>query len=348
MIRRSVLNINYANKGKRDTLDLVVSEMTKAVNLFIDELWQRGDFSSKYVDFKIDTWLSARLQQSLGKQALEIVKSQRKNQNKTKPIFSGNAFNLDSRFVDFQYDINTFDIWIRLSSIGNKIILKLPSRGHKHYNKYKDWNKSKSIRLLKRSNGYFIEVFFEKESPELKQSGKVIGVDCGYKKLLVDSEGNNYDDGLEKCYEKISRKKRGSKSFKRALAERDNLTNQSLNKLNLTDVKEIVVEDLNNVKKGNGKNKKRKMTKKFMNKLQRWSYPKVLGKLVALAEQNGTLLTKRNPAYTSQKCSMCGVICKSNRQGQAYKCTCGNKMDADLNAAINLSHMGVYSPHALN
>jgi putative transposase len=66
-----------------------------------------------------------------------------------------------------------------------------------------------------------------------------------------------------------------------------------------------------------------------------------------LAQENGVLLTKVNPAYTSQKCSLCGVIEKNNRQGEKYQCACGRVMDADLNAAINLSHMGVYSPHAL-
>jgi len=89
------------------------------------------------------------------------------------------------------------------------------------------------------------------------------------------------------------------------------------------------------------------MRKKFMNRLQRWSYPKVLKKLHQMAEEAGALFTLVNPAYTSQKCCNCGAICKSNRVGKVYKCVCGNEMDADLNAAINLSRMGVYSPHAL-
>lgn len=72
-----------------------------------------------------------------------------------------------------------------------------------------------------------------------------------------------------------------------------------------------------------------------------------MNKLSQICEENGILFTKINPAYTSQKCSVCGEVCKSNRKGKIYKCSCGNEMDADLNAAINISHMGVYSPHAL-
>ena len=343
MIRRSILNVNQANSGKINQLDLLTEEMTIVINSYISRLWELQDFKSKFVTFKVKTWLSARLQQCLGKQALEIVKSQRKKKKKFKPNFTGTAFNLDSRFVDFKYGNNSFDIWVRLSSLGNKIILKLPTQAHKHYNKFKDWTKNKSIRLIKRHEKYFIEVFFEKKEPSLKNEGKVIGVDIGYKELLVSSENNSYDLGLEEVYEKISRKKQGSNSFKKSLIERDNLINQSLNQIDLTNLKEIVCEDLKNVKK----NSKGKMRKSFVNKLQRWSYPKVLGKLHQLAEEAGILLTKVDPAYTSQKCCKCGVIEKSNRKGKKYQCACGNLMDADLNASINISHMGVYSPDAL-
>lgn len=343
MIRKSTLKIINPNQGKVNTLDILSTEMSRVINIYINDLWENQDFKSKFVTFKVDTWLSARLQQCLGKQALEIVKSQRKRKKKIKPLFTATTFNIDSRFVDFQYDNNTFDIWVRLSSLGNKIQLKLPTKRHKHYLKYKEWTKSKSIRLLKRHNDYFIECFFEKKQPEVKHQGNVIGVDCGYKKLLIDSNNSKYDVGLEEVYEKISRKKQNSNAFKRSLIERDNLINQSLNTIDLSNIKEVVCEDLKDVKK----NSKGKIRKKFNNKLQRWSYSKVLNKLQNMTEEAGVILTKVNSAHTSQKCCKCGVICKSNRKGEIYKCACGNNIDADFNAAINLSHMGVYSPHVL-
>ncbi len=343
MIRKSTLHITQVNKGKIDLLDSLVTEMTVVINKFITTLWQQKDFKSKFVNFKIDTWLSARLQQCLGKQALEIVKSQRKRKKKTMPVFGGTAFNLDSRFVDFQFNNNSFDIWVRLTSIGNKIKIKLPAKKHKHFNKFNSWDQSKSIRLIKRHDKYSVECFFEKEESGKKEDGDVVGVDCGYKELLVDSSGKSYDQGMEHVYEKIARKKQGSKAFKRSLVERDNLTNQSVNKLDLSSVKELVCEDLVNIKKGT----KGKIRKSFTNKLQRWVYAKVLQKLTYLCEEKGVVLTKVPPAYTSQKCSACGVICKTNRKGKSYKCACGLEIDADFNAAINISHMGVYSPHVL-
>ena len=284
------------------------------------------------------------MQQCLGKQALEIVKSQRKKKKKVKPSFDRDTLNLDSRFVDIKFDNNTFDCWIKLNCIGNKINIKLPSRKHIHFFKYKGWTLKKSIRLRKGENGYFIDLYFHKDKPILKSNGSTIGIDIGYKKLIVDSNGKKYDTGLESVYEKISRKKQGSKSFKRSLIERDNKINESINKIDFNPLKSIIAEDLKNVKSKS----KGKIRKKFNNKLQRWSYSKVLNMLSFRCEEQGIDLVKINPAYTSQKCSKCGVICKSNRQGETYKCACGLIMDADINASINILHMGVYSPHVLS
>ena len=95
-----------------------------------------------------------------------------------------------------------------------------------------------------------------------------------------------------------------------------------------------------------GSTKKRliKRSKEFNNKLQRWSYPKLLTALERHSEVEGFELIKVNPAYTSQTCSRCGVVKKENRNGESYSCSCGLKMDADLNASINILRRGVYSP----
>jgi len=62
----------------------------------------------------VESWLSERAKQCAGKQALQIVKSQRKKKKKTQPVFSGKALELDSRFIEIQQGNNSFDIWIKL------------------------------------------------------------------------------------------------------------------------------------------------------------------------------------------------------------------------------------------
>lgn len=339
MIRKSTLNINYANRNKLNQLDEIFIESKRVINLIINHLWEVQDFKSKFMTHKVDTWLSARMQQCLGKQALEIVKSQRKRLKKTKPVFTKDTIELDQRFITInQTDNGEFDIWFKLQSIGNRII-NIPSHKHIHFNKYKYWNIKKSIKLRKNNKGYFIDVYFEKQFVP-KQYGDTIGLDCGYKKLLVDSNGTMYGKELESIYEKISKKKQGSKQFKRTLIERDNKINQVVNSIDLSEINKVVVEKLKNVKHKTSN----KINKQFNNKLQRWSYSKTLNKLALLCEESGIEMVNVSPAYTSQTCSCCGSIDKTNRQGEKYQCkSCSLEIDADYNAAINILHRGIYS-----
>jgi len=315
----------------------VFKESKRIVNLYIDHIWKQNDFSSKFITFKVDTWMSARMQQNLGKQALQIVKSQRKRKKRYKPVFKKDSIDLDQRFFDIQFNNNTFDIWFKLSSIGNKIKLLLPGRAHKHFHKYHSWELNKSIKLRKVGNKYFIDMFFEKQSPKLKRDGDVVGIDIGYKKLIVASNGRQYDTGLEDVYNKITRKKQGSKSFKKSLKERDNKINESINKIPLQSIKILIAEDLKNVKHKS----KGKIHKKFNNKLQRWSYSKVLSMLSLRCEEFGIFFKQINPAHTSQKCSSCGFTHKNNRHGEEFLClNCKNNLDADHNAALNILALG--------
>ena len=342
MIRSVKISLNDSNRTKKNQLNSLFEEVLRVKQEYVNRLWNQQSFSGKFVNFKVNSWLSARMLQNVGKQALETVKSQRKKKIKTKPNCKNNSFSLDSRFVDIKFDLNSFDIWLKLNSLGNKMSLKLPSKKYKLFENYQDWKLKNSIQLYKQNNKFYANLLFEKQIPRLKKEGKVLGIDIGYKDLIVSSDKQVLGHELEEIYQKISRKRQGSKAFKRSLKERDNLIGKSVNRLNVKEVKELVAEDLKNVKKG------KRLTKKFSNKLQRWSYSKVLNKLSQICEEEGVLFTKVPPAYTSQKCSVCGEICKSNRRGKIYKCSCGNVIDADLNAAINISHMGVYSPHASN
>jgi IS605 OrfB family transposase len=236
--------------------------------------------------------------------------------------------------------VSSFDIWVHLASIGNKVILNLPSQKHKHLNKLVSdrWQLKGSTRLRITDKGYFLDLFFQKKPPSIKTDGKLKAIDIGYKKLIVSSDGEFLGDN--KIYEKIARKKQGSKAFKRALTERDNLVNASCNLLDLNGVKVLYAEDLKNVKHKS----KGRISKSFQNKLQRWVYPNVLSKLALTCEEQGILFKKVPPQYSSQRCCKCEVICKSNRRGEIYKCACGNIMDADLNASLNILHLGAYSP----
>ena len=339
-----------------------------------------GSFLDIHLLNAVDTWFSTRLKQCAGKQALQIVKSTYKKNDDlifkkykkvykyclknskftsitsvrfskfkkdryfrkriSMPFFNGKSIELDQRFTIINENINSFDLWIKLWCIGNKIKLLLPTKKHVHFTKLrnKNFTLKKSCRLRKYNNNYYLDLFHEKESPILKDKGDTLGIDIGYKKLIVTSNNEILGKELEQVYKRIANKQQGSKNFKQLLTYRNHQINEVINSISLTSIKELKIEDLKNVKY------KSKFSKKFNNKLQRWVYSKVISKLERFCEENSVLLTKVNPAYTSQTCSTCGTKDKTNRKGETYSCkVCGLLIDADYNAAINILHREAYS-----
>lgn len=352
MIRKVTVNLNQANVEKLSGIKDFLSKYSICVNQFIDLLWNINRFSGSFVEKsvvdQIDCPLTFSAKQSAAQTALHIVKSQRKGKKKTKPTFTGRSFDLDQRFVQIQTGKNSFDLWIKVGGIGKisgeRRTLLLPARKHKHFNKFFDWNMKKSIRIRIVGDKLFGDIFFEKEAPKPKKKGKVIGLDCGYKKLAVLSTGQRIGGHLVEIIDKISRKKQGSKAFKRALIERNDYINSETKKIKLLDIKAIIIEDLKNVKHKT----KGKIHHKVMNKLQRWTYPYFLSRLGMTCEVVGVQCHKVNPAYTSQQCSKCGNIHKENRKGELFKCVeCGHTVDADFNASLNILNRfttGVFRP----
>ena len=55
----------------------------------------------------------------------------------------------------------------------------------------------------------------------------------------------------------------------------------------------------------------------------------------------GSYFIKVNPKNTSKTCSVCGQIHDMKLNDRMMICSCGNKMDRDINAAINIKNAGM-------
>ncbi|HRW20646.1 MAG TPA: transposase [Bacteroidales bacterium] len=256
---------------------------------------------------------------------------------------------IDNRLFDIK-EGKTFDEFVRLKTpyfLNNKkraVTINIPLKHHRQSKQFRDsnWTRKNTIQLKKVKNNFFLNLFWEKEIETKKDGKNIVGIDVGFKKLISSSSGVHYGQELNKVYDKISRKKQGSKKFKRALIERNELINFYVKEfISQEQPDEVVIESLKNVKhKSSGK-----VYKKTMNKLQRWSYDRTFNKLEQLSESKGFMIKKVNPAYTSQTCSKCGSVHKESRKGELYECiNCGMKLDADYNAALNILQRGVYGP----
>lgn len=256
---------------------------------------------------------------------------------------------IDNRLFNVQSG-NSFDEFILIRSPyfqeGKKraVTLKVPLKHHRQSNSFRElsWERKNTIQLKRVNGKFFLGLFWEAQERPKRTAEKAVGIDVGYKKLISSSSGTHYGKELEEVYKKISRKRQGSKSFKRALIQRSELINFHAKKfIENEQPDEVVIEDLKNVKL----NSSGRMHNKVMNKLQRWSYRQTFGKLEMLSQSEGFTIKKINPAYTSQTCSKCGNVCKESRKAELYECVnCGVMLDADFNAACNILQRGAYGP----
>jgi putative transposase len=93
----------------------------------------------------------------------------------------------------------------------------------------------------------------------------------------------------------------------------------------------LVFEDLQIPQPQKGKVK----GKALRRRLSLWQHGLIRECVESLAEEHGMLVTKVNPAYTSQTCSRCGL--RGVRKRHTFKCPpCGYCTHADLNAAVNI------------
>ena len=64
-------------------------------------------------------------------------------------------------------------------------------------------------------------------------------------------------------------------------------------------------------------------------------------KLEWKCEKFGSYFIKVDPAYTSQTCCKCGQLHKLTLKNRVMICDCGNILDRDINAAINIKNRAI-------
>jgi IS605 OrfB family transposase len=363
LIKSSKTTIKFANDSKIEQLHHFMDEYTRVVGCFVDILWELEKVPvllPKEITKNIDTWLSARMIQCAGKQSSGIVRGTRVKQERrkyvvgklieegkhkkarklqriidqtinSKPNINNVCPELDSRFVKIDLDNNTsFDGWLTLSSIGNNIKISIPFKKSKHFNKMSSLGKIKAgIRLSRES----IIFMFYIETPKKLETGATIGIDIGQKTLISCSNGFTsqkciHGHDLETINKRMCKRKKGSKGFQRSEAHRENYINWTVNQLNLGGVKELKIENIKNMRKNRNVGRM----------LSHWTYTNIFEKLEANCLDQGVLVTRVSPTYTSKRCSNCGWTRSRNRKGKMFKCgQCGLITDADLNASKNIA-----------
>ena len=223
-----------------------------------------------------------------------------------------------------------------------------------------------SIRLILRDDGSVEIHRCVKDKPLSNKSKTVIGVDKGYGCMLATNTDHLYGEKLGKLLtaesdrlaEKNAKRNQYYAMVRTLRESGDNAKADRIEKNNLGKVKysrqkrraestiqsyinhemkrfydvekpkEVVEENLDFTYTKDDRGKK------YNRRMASWCKGTIKKSLERNAEKRCVKITKVNAAYTSQQCSKCG--CLGERKGKTFTCKCGNRMDADINAAKNI------------
>lgn len=165
----------------------------------------------------------------------------------------------------------------------------------------------------------------------LKAIGSIEGADPGVTKVVTLSDGQVtkpciHGYTLSSINKKFVRKQKGSKAATRAKAHQTNYINWSIKQLDLSNIKQLNVEKLFDMRRG-------QKTSSF---LQKFAFRTIETAISKKAFRDGVHVQMQSSSYRSQRCNNCGFVHKSNRKADMFKCSmCGFTTNADLNAACN-------------
>lgn len=320
---------NVPNFISTINIDLVTDLSARAVKLAAGEAL--SVIKSRTEKRKKQYYILAK-KMSEGDKSIKKLQSKIDSDPLTKPTKTQNntVANLDSNCCKFIPNTSSkFNGWLKLSALGKKYEhIYIPIKFSKHSNQLakKGYKMITSWQISNKT------LFSKWEVEREKTAGnKILGADQGYVTCLSLSDGQTtgkdcHGHDLHSIINKLSQKKKGSKGFAKAQAHRTNYINWSINQLDLSDVKELRLEKLYQMRTGNNTGRK----------LGHWTYTQINTQITSRCGELGVPVIMQSASYRSQRCSDCGWTQKSNRKGKEFICKqCGSIHDADINGALN-------------
>jgi IS605 OrfB family transposase len=263
---------------------------------------------------------------------------------KTKHFFKQHgAIAFDNRILSFNLEHKEVSIWT------------IDGRQHIPFSAGK-----RQLELLSGQRGesdlcYIKDKFYLFVSCEVEEAKQIdvdgmIGVDLGIVNIASDSDGEQFsgkaiDENRHKFeHRRKNLQKKGTKSAKRKLkkisgkqsrfqSHTNHLISKRLVEKAQGTQRAIALENLSGIREATVV--RRSQRARHAN----WAFYDLRAKIVYKAKLAGVPVFFVDPKYTSQTCSQCGHISKSNRKSQSnFTCNqCGFSANADYNAAVNIA-----------
>lgn len=321
-----------------------MKEANAVCNAISDVAWQEKIFNNFKLHHKVYHSYKATFKlssQMLIRQIAKVADAY-KLDKKTKRTFNplgGIAY--DSRIMTYKPD-NVISLWC----IGGRQKIDFVC----HNPAYIPYIKGEADLVYKKGKLYLFQTVDVPEE-DVEDVESFVGVDFGLVSIATLSNGKEFNSKILQEYrekrQKVrssvqSKRTRGSKKLLKRLSGRErthaSITNHTIAKQIVQIAKEenkgIALEDLKGIRFSS-----LKKGKKFRTKVGKWSFNQLRQYISYKAILNGVPVVLVNPRYTSKTCNNCHHI--GNRKGKVFECNnCGNSMDADVNASLNIATLG--------
>ncbi len=338
---------------QHNTLIEVLETANAACNYASEQAWTKKTFRQYnlhklvYVDIREIFSLSAQMAVRVIAKVSHAYKLDKKTQRNFK---SHGAFPYDSRILSFKTAMKTVSVWTLEGR--QRMPYLCGERQHKLLE-----GKRGEANLCYIDGEFYLFVSCEIETPDKIDVSEYLGVDLGIVNIASDSDGNQYSGSQfsnirnRRFRQRKRLQKKGTKSANRVLKRLSGKERRFATWLNHTISKWIVevaqrtgrgiaLENLKDIRK------RVRARRNQRRNLHNWSFHQLLQFISYKAELAGIPIVTLDPAYSSQTCSNCGYVSKSNRKSQSvFLCqSCGYADHADTNAARNLSRWAVCKP----
>ncbi|HLW02975.1 MAG TPA: transposase [Ktedonobacterales bacterium] len=352
--------IKLAIDGHEASLAAVQKAFNEAATWIADVCWQEGITNTNtahhrvYGETRTRFGLGAQLAVCARAKAVEAIKAVRTAGKETCPTFGPRG--------SIRYDARTYRLMsldrVSLNTLAGRVICRLLPGPRQHEMLVDPAWKVGGADLVWRRGTYSLHITQSQEAPPLAaDDGNHLGVDLGIVNLATDSEGQVFSGAqVSKARKRYHTRRQilqkvGTKSAKRRLKKNsgrekrfqkdvNHKISKALVKKAAQSRKALAIEDLTGIRQ--------RGTVRRAQRYERhsWAFYQLRSFLSYKAAAAGVRLVLVDPRNTSRTCSACGHCEKANRQSQAsFTCQrCGMQMNADHNAAINISRAAVKPP----
>ncbi len=211
-----------------------------------------------------------------------------------------------------------------------------------------------TMRIVCKGNKIVAQIVYEVAEPEYTDNGNVMGVDLGIKcpavSYISDGSVKFYGNGrknkyMRRHYKYLRRKLQKAKRIdaverinnkeQRVMKDIDHKLSHDIIETAVShNVRIIKLERLTNIRSTT------RTSRKNNHSLHTWSFYRLAQYIEYKAKLAGIKVEYVNPAYTSQRCPVCGSIHHANDRN--YTCSCGFHIHRDLLGAMNICNSTEY------